>query len=172
MLLIACLLWFVFPLSSPVSNKMLCLLELAPLEVLVYLKVSMSRPCRTWLVRWPLPGPSPCSLNPHCSLTFISVSFLHTPCSKKLSWYGKKTKILRWLWEKKKTSFLKALDKTLRNSSNLAEKSLGSIDYALGNSLKCWDSKSIVNSGRYILSSLCSALVPVFVLIWRTATQA
>lgn len=66
---------------------------------------------------------------------------------------------------RKKASVLKALDKTLRNSSNLTEESFSSTDYAPGNSQKCWDSKSIVNSGRYILSSLCSALVPMFVLI-------
>lgn len=33
-----------------------------------------------------------------------SVSFLHTPCSKKFSWYGKKPKILRWLLGKKPIS--------------------------------------------------------------------
>lgn len=65
----------------------------------------------------------------------------------------------------KKSPVLKALHKTLRNSSNLPEKSFGSIDYALGNSQKCWDSKSIVKAERYILSSLSSALVPKFVLI-------
>lgn len=47
----------------------------------------------------------------------------------------KKPKILMWIWEK--IPVLKALDKTLRDSSNLAKKSFGSIDYATGNSQKC-----------------------------------
>lgn len=40
-----------------------------------------------------------------------------------------------WLWEK--IPVLKALDKTLRDSSNLAKKSFGSTDYAVANSQKC-----------------------------------
>lgn len=102
----------------------------------------------SWLTCLPLLGVAngPCRLSPPCpgswpsapccSLTFIFVSF--SAQSLKQETFFRTGRKLTFLCDfEKKITVLKALDKTLRDSSNLAKKSFGSIDYATGNSQKC-----------------------------------